>query len=241
MSIQEFHYAFKLSMDRIDTLSNIDFNPAEIDFFLNEAQTVFINQRFSGLSNMKYKGVEATQKRVDDLSTLVIKYPLQPAINPVKDSGVYEVNLSKLEFPYFHIMSAYADVITSPNCEEQILLKFVQHDDYRELLKDPFNSPHEEFLPYNFGLSSDRVNPSIYIYPGPYQVKKVYIEYIKQPARMSLGNYTYIDGTTYPPTTSDLPTYTHNELVDLAVQIASLATENPEYIQLKNQKILIHE
>lgn len=241
MSIQEFHYAFKLSMDRIDTLSNIDFNPYEIDFFLNEAQTVFVNQRFSALSNMKYKGVEATQKRIDDLHTLLIKYPIQPGITPVKDSGVYEVNLSNLEYPYFHMMSAYADVLTSPNCESQIILKFVQHDDYRELLKDPFNKPGQEYLPYNFGLSSDRLNPSIFIYPGNYTIKKVYIEYLKVPKRMSLGNYTYQDGTTYPPTTSDLPTNVHLELVDLAVQIASLAAQSPEYIQLKNQKIIIHE
>lgn len=241
MSIQEFHYAFKLSMDRIDTLSNIDFNPAEIDFFLNEAQTIFVNQRIDPLGNRKFKGVEASQKRIDDLQTLIVKHPVQPGLTPVKDSGVYEVKLSNLEYPYFHIMSAYADVLTTPKCESQIILKFRQHDDYRELLQDPFNSPSEDYIPYNFGLSTDRTSSSIYIYPGIFQIKKVYVEYIKVPARMSLGNYSYIDGTTYPPTTSDLPTYTHNELVDLAVQIASLASESPEYIQLKNQKINIHE
>lgn len=236
MTIQEFHYAFKIAMDRVDSLSNIDFNPYEVDFFLNEAQKVFINRRFSAMSNPKLQGVEASQKRIDDLSTVIVKYPLQPGITPVADSGVYELNLSNLLFPYFHIMSASADVLTSPGCESRIQLKFVQHDDYRELLKDPFNDADFEFIPYNFGLSSDQTTSSIYMYPNQYSIKKVYVEYIKQPAKMSLGTYTYIDGTTYPPTTSDLPTYTHNELVDIAVQLASLAVANPEYVEYKNYK-----
>lgn len=120
-------------------------------------------------------------------------------------------------------------------------LKFVQHDDYRESLRDPFNSPSLEFIPFNFGRASSDTGSSMYIYPGEYTIPAVYIEYIKYPSRISFGNYTYLDGVVYPEATSELSEHTHPEIVDIACQVAALATENPEYIQLRNQKILIQE
>ena len=46
MDVKSMHYDFKLKMDRVDTLSNPDFNIAEIDWLLNEAQLVFVKNRF---------------------------------------------------------------------------------------------------------------------------------------------------------------------------------------------------
>lgn len=243
MTIEEAHYQFRLSMDRIDTLSNPDFNKAEIDWLLNEAQDIFVKQRISAMSNPKRAGFEASQKRIDDLSTLVVKYPLQPYLIPTLDSGVYEVDLYDLAYTYLHFVSGYCELTLSNDCTTQVLLKFVQHDDYREALLDPFNSPSLEYIPFNFGRSSssDHVSTSLYIYPSDYTINKVYVEYIKKPRRVSYGNYTYLDGTTLPATSFELPEHTHIEVIDLATQIASLAVENPEYIQLRNQKIMINE
>jgi len=243
MTIEEAHYQFRLSMDRIDTLSNPDFNKAEVDWLLNEAQDIFIKQRISALSNPKRLGFEASQKRIDDLSTLVVKYPLQPAITPTLDSGVYEVDLAELLYTYLHFLSGYCDLQVDATCTKQVLLKFVQHDDYREALSDPFNSPSLEYIPFNYGRSSstDHVSTSIYIYPSDYTITNVYLEYLKRPQRVSFGNYTYINGVVYPATTFELPEHTHSEIIDIATQIASLAIENPEYIQLRNQKVFSHE
>lgn len=46
MDVRSLHYQFKLNKDRIDTLVNQDFNVAEIDWLLNEAQLIFVKQRF---------------------------------------------------------------------------------------------------------------------------------------------------------------------------------------------------
>lgn len=240
MTITEAHYQFKLNMDRIDSLSTEDFNLAEIDWLLNEAALVFLKRRTS-VSNKKQKGFEADQKRIDDLSTLVIKYPLQPGIIPTLVSGVYEMKLADLSFKYFQLVAISADVTVSANCIKKLQLKFIQHDDYIQALKDPFNSPSQEFLPYNFGRSSDGVSTSVYIYPGQLSVNTVYPEYIKYPQKVSFGNYTYIDGVIYPPTTFDFPEHTHNEIIDIACEIAAMNIESPEYIQLKTQKVFSHE
>lgn len=241
-TIRELHYQFKLNMDRVDTQSNPDFNVAEIDWLLNEAQMVFLKQRSSSKSNPKRTGFEASQKRIDDLSTLVIKYPLQPGITPALDatSNVYELSISSFSFPYFQLVSIYADV-TVNNCAKKIKMKFAQHDDYRVLLEDSFNKPSEEFILYNYGRSSLGSGSSIFIYPGTLSVTKVYPEYIKYPTRVSFGSYTYIDGVVYPEQTLEFPPHTHSEIVDIACQLASLNIENPEYIQLKNLKVNINE
>lgn len=240
MTIQELHYAFKIGKDRIDTLANQDFNTAEIDWLLNEAQLVFIKSRFSNWNN-KRSGFESNTKRVADLSAVTIKYPLQPAVTPTLDSGVYEVDLTSLDYSFMFYIAGKVDLVDTNDCSTQVPLKFLQHDDYLTALRDPFNNASLEFVPFNFGRSSSGSGTSMYIYPGDYTIPSVYIEYIKYPSRVSLGTYTYIDGVTYPPTTLELSDLVHQEVVDLACQIAGLYTENPEYIQLKNQKMLIQE
>lgn len=240
MTIAEAHYQFKLNMDRIDSLSKQDFNVAEIDWLLNEAQLVFVKQRASQ-SNQKRQGFEASQKRIDDLSTLVIKYPVQAGLVPVLDDGVYEIDLSNLSYKYLQLVSASAEVKLSEDCLKKVPLRFIQHDDYLTAIRDPFNSGSLEFIPFNYGRSSNGGSTSLYVYPNDYIITFVYPEYIKYPSQVSYGNYTYIDGNNYATTDFELPDHTHQEIVDIACQIASLNIENPEYLQLKQGKVFIHE
>jgi len=78
MSIEELHYDFKLKMDRLNTSTTPDFLPHEIDWLLNEAQLIYVKQRFSGRPHPK--GFEADTRRIHDLSTLhrVDPAPLTP-------------------------------------------------------------------------------------------------------------------------------------------------------------------
>lgn len=240
-SIRELHYQFKLNMDRVDSLSNPDFNVAEIDWLLNEAQLIFVKQRMNPSSNPKQRGFEQSQKRIDDLGNLVIKYPLQDGVTPLNPaSGIYEVPLVNLSFQYLYLISSWVDAEITPGCTKKVPLKFTQHDDYRYALEDPFNSAGEEFIPYNIGRASNSSNEALYIY-SPYTISKVYIEYIKVPQRVSYGTYQYLDGVTYPEQTLETSPSTHQEIVDIACLLAGSNTQNPEYIQLRQSKILIHE
>lgn len=238
MNIQSFHYEFKLKMDRVDTMSSTDFNAAEIDWLINEAQLVYINNRINPAK--KARGFEGDQKRIDDLSTLVIKYPIQPGITPtLLDAEIYEVDLADLSYPYLHLISAFTNVDLGNDCIKSTPLKFIQHDDYREALRDPFNSPSLDFIPYNFGRSTAGNSSAIFIYTSNLSgtLDKVFVEYIKRPVKVSLGTYQYIDGITYPTTDCELPEHTHSEIVDLACLLAATAIESPEYLQLKTLKM----
>lgn len=108
-TIEEMHYDFRLKCDRVDSLSQQDFNPAEIDWFLNEAQELVIKNKYS-INNVYRAGLEHTQKRIDDLSSILIKYPEQPDIEPVIEDGIAELELSRLKYPYLHLVRLHAYV-----------------------------------------------------------------------------------------------------------------------------------
>jgi len=160
---------------------------------------------------------------------------------PTLDSGVYELDLANTLYTYLFYVSGTVDIVDSNDCSSNVPLKFIQHDDYRESLRDPFNSPSLEFIPFNFGRSSTALGTSLYIYPGEYTIPAAYIEYVKYPSRVSFGNYTYIDGINYPQTTLEVPEQAHQEIVNLACLLAAMNIDNPEYLQLKSAKISIQE
>lgn len=240
MTIKEAHYHFKVYFDRIDTSTKPDFNEAEIDYFLNEAQLVFIRQRYNVLGNKYQKGFEQTQNRTDDLSTLVIQLPVQPPITPVLVSpGVYEVNLSNLVYPYLHYVGGYT-ITSTPSCNIKAPIRIVTHDNVEELNGDPFELPAYHGVRAVFARSTDLINTSLYIYSSN-PVLEVNIAYLKHPTRVSTGNYTYLDGITYPQATFELPLTAHDQIVNTAVTLAAHALENPNEIQLKLSKINIQE
>ena len=121
-------------------------------------------------------------------------------------------------------------------------LKFIQHDDLNEALIDPFNKASSGSIPFNFGRASDGSSESsMYIYPEGFTVDKVRIEYLKQPARMHLGGYTYIDGNTYPAQDCELPVQVRSEVVDEAVSIAIGYVEDPSKYQFARFKANTNE
>lgn len=237
MTIKEMHYDFDLKLDKVASLTKENFNKAEKDWLLNEGIWVLLKTKY-GIANKYRAGFEMTQKRIDDLSTLHVKYPDQPGLQPiVHDNSVLELPLENLKYKYLYLTRGYADVIYS-NCSKKVSLREIQNDDLNTVLQDPFNkSSIDNFIVVNFGKSSESSGASIYIYPDTLNIGKIYLEYLKHPARVSFGGYTYIDGVEYPEQDCDLPEGVHPEVVDTAVAIAAGIIEHPNYVQLKQMKL----
>jgi len=250
MTTLDMHYDLKLKIDKVDSLDVDNFLPAELDWILNEAQELFIKQRY-GFNNTTQLGFEETQKRTDDLRNLVIKSPttLQPGVVPVQSVGEkYEVKLSDLAFDYMFLLRGFVK-LNNGTCIKMAKLVQQQHDDFNELeiSGDPFHSPSMTWgeIPILFGRTDTILDDkgSIYLYTEPGVIpEEVYLEYIKHPNRMTVGGYDYIDGTPQPNmVNSDLPEHTHREIVDIAAAELSRIILSPEYLELKKQKILIQE
>ena len=249
MSTIELHFDFDFKLDKLATLTKPDINVGEKDWLLNEAQSLLIKRYYMG-NNSSFTAFETVQKRNDDLSSLVVKYPDQPLILPtlIVDSGVYELDLNTLKYPYMFFVRGTVTTIKKSNssCVTEASMKLISHDDINSALKDPFNNTDSTEVLFNFGRSSsastaNHSRSSIYLYPGIYSLGGIKIEYIKYPQKINYGGYAYIDGVTYPIQQCELPIHVHSEIVDLAVQIASGIIESPEYMQLKAQKVFMHE
>jgi len=269
MTVQEMHYELKLKLNKIDTQDYSNLLVPEIDWYLNESQTVFIKQRY-GTTNIKRQGFEESQKRIDDLKTLVVKEdPLIPTattmtastISTTSDVGTYKADLSALAYDYMFLLRITCQG-TKTSCQSGTKRLWgiqVQHDDLDTVLYDPFYKPSFEWeeVPLVFGQNpndppSDRKG-SIYLYSdGTFSVDNVFVEYLRHPLRISYANgvvnsagaiigYNYADGTAAAGSQNcELPEHTHKEVVDLAVAIVSGDIDHPMY-KLKAIKTTINE
>ena len=73
MTIQEMHIAVNLGIQKIASFQADNILPQEIDHELNIAMDRFIKQRYTPMGNKYQKGFEQSQKRIDDLRSLVSK------------------------------------------------------------------------------------------------------------------------------------------------------------------------
>ncbi len=78
MNVSEMHMAIRILVDKIDSLSFVNLEPEEIDFFLNKEMERFVKHRVGG-DSAKGKGFEETQKRMDDLRSITKSISLSPS------------------------------------------------------------------------------------------------------------------------------------------------------------------
>lgn len=226
MTILEQHYDFKLKSDQVDSLSKRNFLPAEIDWLLNESEHRLITQRM-GIGNPKFTGFENTQKRIDDLKNIHVRFPVQPALTPTLSSGIYEINLADLTYPYMY-MTRVVGTYTSDGCTTvDIPFKPVQTDDLTDILIDPFNKPHKYKVPFTYGQSTSGTTGSIFIHPAGGVVSDVKVEYIRKPTRVNLGGYLDILGVLTTTQDSELSEHLHTEIVNMAVALATRIMNDP--------------
>lgn len=107
MNIQEMHIAVEQEMNKVNSNLNDVVLPQEMDFALNKNILRFVRQRYGAQSNLKGKGFEMSQKRYDDLRSLVV--PSFTQVTRVVDS-------SDIEYPnkvYAPFAADYAIMLNS--------------------------------------------------------------------------------------------------------------------------------
>lgn len=166
MLIDQMHYEFKLIWDRIDSNDRPNFQPVEVDGFLNQAIDIFVKTRYNfdkfvpqGKTGQEI-GFETNQFRIDELASLHIKSPeVQPEITPANVvNDIYEFRLNDLgnniNGQYFRYMFATKIVlkVIKDKCIKYIDGYNWQIDDKKNHFNDPsyvWSRAH-----CNFGKSS---------------------------------------------------------------------------------------
>ena len=217
MTIAEMHIQFKVGLDKTDSLNYPNFEPEEIDLWLNKAQDKFIKTRYS--RDPKRDTFEETQKRTDDLREVIVEQTIFPSATqtPVKPNGVlFELPTNPM---YWFAINEECGV-QYINCAETLILdrkrvKPIQHDDYNKVISDPFNKPSRgKIVRLMHGDKAELISDGTVI------IGSYILRYIKKPVEMNLVNND----------DCELADHTHSEIVDTAVTMALENIASPRYL-----------
>ena len=108
MNVLEMHLAIQQGVDKINSLQADMLLPEEIDIELNKSQMKFINLKY-GRNNQSGTGFEQSQKRVDDLRTLLTEYEAPVSYKDQLDRNTW-IDTFRLPNDYMYLVSQRSDV-----------------------------------------------------------------------------------------------------------------------------------
>lgn len=238
MSPREFQIEFERRLQMIDSTLVIE-NKLSSDLIfsiLNEAIDKFWKTRYSGI-NFKQQAFEQTQKRIDDLRTLVKtkKYTEEDIIN---NNGIATVVLPE---DYMILLGDTAGILPPEGVDMKCWKKdsdgnyIINWSDTIEgkietIDRQLENSLSEHRLKYCMAKPIKLIKDNnIYLYTDSnYRIVSYTIDYLAKPSKLSLKN-------PLEPYT-DLPEQTHMEIVKLAVQLY-LTTKTTNNYQIYSNEI----
>lgn len=204
--------------------------------FINEAIDKFYKTRYSGI-NFKAQGFEQTQKRIDDLRTLIKnKKYTEGSINK-SDRNSYSVELPE---DYVLLLGDTAGIQPSnlnecweTNERGEYIIKYTDtlESTIETLDRQLGNSLSEHKLKYCQArpLKLIQDNNVILYTDGNYKISEYQITYLTKPSKIDSSNITNLEYT-------DLPEHTHMEIVKMAIQIY-LATKPMQHYNAYSNEI----
>ena len=204
--------------------------------FINEAIDKFYKTRYSGI-NFKAQGFEQTQKRIDDLRTLIKnKKYTEGSINK-SDRNSYSVELPE---DYVLLLGDTAGIQPSnlnecweTNERGEYIIKYTDtlESTIETLDRQLGNSLSEHKLKYCQArpLKLIQDNNVILYTDGNYKISEYQITYLAKPSKIDSSNITNLEYT-------DLPEHTHTEIVKMAIQIY-LATKPMQHYNAYSNEI----
>ena len=204
--------------------------------FINEAIDKFYKTRYSGI-NFKAQGFEQTQKRIDDLRTLIKnKKYTEGSINK-SDRNSYSVELPE---DYVLLLGDTAGIQPSnlnecweTNERGEYIIKYTDtlESTIETLDRQLGNSLSEHKLKYCQArpLKLIQDNNVILYTDGKYKVSEYELTYLAKPSKINSSNIINLEYT-------DLPEHTHMEIVKMAIQIY-LATKPMQHYNAYSNEI----
>lgn len=229
MKYIELQEALELELNELDS-SLTKPKTSDMEYWLNSAVDKFIKTRVFG-NNPKTESFEQTQKRIDDLRTLVIKDNLEPISNGY---NMYNVILPR---NYLFTVGEAAYISSSDNCwpvdgDGNAVVKRtdILEASIETLDRQLQNTFSEHQLRYSSArpLRVFRGNEIELYTDGRYQVNNYELTYIHRPEKIQLTRLPFEEY-------EDLPGHTHLEIVKLAAHMYLENKANPRYQSYANE------
>jgi hypothetical protein len=223
MTLTQMHIEFKVGLDKTDSLNYPNFEPEEIDLWLNRSQDRFVKQRYT--HDPKGETFEETQKRTDDLRTIVTEITLPPSAiqTPTKPNGIlFDLPNGIVGGPtiYWFAINEECD-IRYADCNgswvtERTGVYALQHNDYNKVIDDPFNKPSQGvILRLMHGTWAELLTD------GSFTITSYYLRYLREPIRLDIINFPAVD--------CELADHTHEEIIAGAVTLALENIASPRF------------
>jgi hypothetical protein len=220
MNVARMHIEFKVGLDKTDSLNYPNFEPVEIDLWLNKAQDKFVKQRYS--HDLKGETLEETQKRTDDLRTVITETTIIPSATqtPIKPGGIlFDLPDGTLGNPVYWFAINEECEIRYVDCngswqDERTGVYATSHDEYNKLINDPFNKPSKDVvLRLMHGTFAELLTD------GTFAINSYFLRYVRQPIRIDV--LTGVD--------CELAEHTHQEICAGAVTLALENIASPRF------------
>lgn len=214
MNIKEWHQAFKVQLDTLDTESALRLQPEVVDVFFNKAINKIIQDA--------YEGFEATQKLSDVLSNQsVLSSAPSPTLTITPnnfDDDLYAVDLP--DDYYFHLQSNATIKLNGVVGKVRTVRHILDHES--KIIANPFKRSDDTEITIFFKQGK------IMVYlPENGELVKFDMIYLKKPVQVSYKQNV----------SSDLHPALHEQVINLAV-IYALETygseRTPSKVQIKD-------
>lgn len=217
MTIKDLHINFGLELDKTQDFEYPSFSPEQIDYWLNKAQDVFIeNTLYPKGKEANKEGFEVTQQDIDELSDIVI---ISAPIAPIVTGTTSTITLPN---DYRHLIRHRCTTLDTTCGVKEVSGIQIRQNSINTRLKDPFWKPRSD-------------SPLYYLYGGKLIYEKVIgfsitnaiLTYIKNPVKMALASEYVVPGTDIQPEFK--ADYILRRILDLAVSMVLENIESQRY------------
>lgn len=210
MTVDQMISSFLIYYDRITSFSAPGYLPSEQLLFLNNGQDDFIKDRMFG-KNFQPPAFEDNQRRVADLRTLITIGSLTYTTTDAQGLRQYTIPsdfMFSIKAFATCTRTGYPTVTNAENFE----CKPIKSEEIDKFINKTSNRTH--FLRPLLTISG----LSVHLIVDRFTTNTALIlHYIKKPTALAVGG------------NCDLPTHTHQEIVDIAVRQALQATQDPRW------------
>ncbi len=203
---------------------------------LNEAQIKLVKTKLGG-NNVYRVGFDGMKKRYQDLQSLVEnfeKHPLAPTLSDkILNKWIADISDIKPKMMFYVDSYLLAD---KGECLNRVIYantELIKHGDITFLLQNSNFKPSFEYQETIADISSNELH---YYTDGTFDITKAYLSYIRYPQAIDLEGYVRFDGTESTTIDSELEDYLEDELLDLAVELLAMYTENPSAVAYAKQR-----
>lgn len=215
MTIQDLHIAIKMELDKNVISGYPSFTEEQIDYFINRAYLMLINQKFTGHNELQ-AGFEGNTKRIADLNDLIVRLDLA---GNIVDGNEYHFSTTSANDILYVVsqLVEFGDAIrkTVIDIDHSIINKFILSDVNNPWIPEP-------------AITWERDKARVFVdpidmddYPSTATLR---IEYIKLPVRLQF--YLYDGSGNRTPNMSGTATqipeiaeHVHQEIVSVAIDL----------------------